>query len=111
MRNILVFIAALISFSGAAHAQPFVEVGVGAVVGGCIANGYSETAGPVLSAIRGSSDGSVAVHCSRGAVGIAAIGYQFTDRLSAQYEHMSSLPDGHDRGLEVLSIRYRYTFK
>ena len=110
MRNILVVITALVSFPSAANALPFVEVGVGAVVGGCIANGYSETAGPVLSAIRGSSE-SVNVHCSRGAIGIAAIGYQFTERLSAQYEHISSIPDGHDRGLEVLSIRYRYTFK
>jgi hypothetical protein len=111
MKHILVVIAALISFSGAAHAQPFIEVGVGAVVGGCIANGYSESAAPALSAIRGSPPEAVNVHCSRGAIGIAAIGYQITERLSAQYEHISSVPDGHDRGLEVLSIRYRYTFK
>lgn len=109
MKSILAIAA--IAFTGAAHAQPFIEVGVGAVVGGCIANGYSATPAPVLSAVRGAPAESVTVHCSRGSIGIAAIGYQFTDRLSAQYEHLSSIPDGHDRGLEVLSIRYRYTFK
>lgn len=113
----------LFLFAGAVHAQPFVEFGIGAVVGGCIANGYSGTisqarganrsiaSAPLLGVLRSLSVDHTQIDCSRGAIGIAAIGYQLTDQWSVQYEHLSSLPDSHDRGLELLSIRYRYTFK
>lgn len=87
-------------------AQPYIELGVGAQVGGCIYNAR-ETTGS-YSPIRG---GSVTPGCSRSPLGLLAIGYQFNDQWRIQWDHWSSLPDTKDRGMEILSIRYRYTFR
>lgn len=92
-------------FSSAAAAQPFIEVGVGAAIGGCITDqratrwervsyGYIQRPG-----------------CSRSPLGLIAVGYEFNDRWRIQWDHWSSIPDTRDRGMEILSIRYRYTFK
>lgn len=104
-------VLALVVASSAAHAQPFIELGVGAVTGGCIANGYSAASVSPLASIRGNVLPAIDVHCSRGAIGIAAVGYQLSDRWRVQYEHWSSLPDAGDRGLELFSLRYRYMFR
>lgn len=88
------------------HAQPFVEVGIGASVGGCIYRAGHTTLEP-LSA----KEYRVHPGCSRSPLGLLAIGYEFNDRWRIQWDHWSSIPDTRDRGMEILSIRYRYSFK
>lgn len=90
------------------HAQPFVEVGIGAAVGGCVYQGHrSELVALDKRLRRIDTD----ISCSRSPLGLVAIGYQFTPELRIQLDHWSSIPDTRDRGMEILSIRYRYTFK
>jgi len=95
----------LIMLAGApfmVFAQPFIEVGVGAVTGGCLFDKAS-----VQYANRRVFQ---SIDCSRNPLGLLAIGYQFDDRWRIQWDHWSSLPDV-DRGAEIVSIRYRYTFR
>lgn len=97
--------AILLAVSLSASAQPYIEVGVGTTTGGCLYRAGHTTLEPVGQAYR--------VHpgCSRSPLGLIAIGYQFTPELRIQLDHWSSIPDTRDRGMEILSIRYRYTFK
>lgn len=88
------------------HAQPFIEVGIGASVGGCIYRAGHTTLEPISA-----TEYWVHPGCSRSPLGLFAIGYQFTPELRIQLDHWSSIPDTRDRGMEILSIRYRYTFK
>lgn len=89
----------------AAFAQPYIELGVGTTTGGCLYRAGHTTLEPVGRAYR--------VHpgCSRSPLGLIAIGYEFNDRWRIQLDHWSSIPDTRDRGVEILSIRYRYSFK
>lgn len=98
--------AALMLCCSQAAAQPFIEVGVGANLGGCIYAGGGTT-------LSSPARNTFLVHpgCSSSPLGLIAIGYQFTPELRIQLDHWSSLPDTRDRGVEILSIRYRYTFK
>ena len=89
-----------------AVAQPFVEVGIGAGPGGCMYDGYQSEVVRMVRKSRITTD----ILCSRNPLGLAAIGYQFSDQWRVQLDHWSSLQD-RDRGVEILSIRYRYTFK
>jgi hypothetical protein len=102
MKRLLMILAALPCL---ASAQPFIELGVGAVTGGCLYNAR-ETVGS-YSPIRG---GSITPGCSRSPLGLIAVGYQFNDQWRIQWDHWSSIPDTRDRGMEILSIRYRFTF-
>jgi len=74
-----------------AFAGPFVEVGIGASVNthnNCIKDEYG---------------------CSDNPLGMIAVGWQ-QGALTIQAEHMSSLTEK-DPGLNVISIKYRYTFE
>ncbi len=97
---VTLLVAPCISF-----AQPYIELGVGTTTGGCLYRAGHTTLEPVGQAYR--------VHpgCSRSPLGLLAIGYEFNDRWRIQWDHWSSIPDTRDRGMEILSIRYRYTFK
>lgn len=81
-----------------AYADPFVEVGIGAYVGAseynCIWD-YNSSETP--------SSG-----CSNNPLGTFAVGYEYKG-FTIQAEHMSSLVEK-DRGLNLLSVRYRHTF-
>ena len=66
----------------------FLELGLGAAINGCIEGGPTG--------------------CSEDPLGIVSAGYQ-QGPIVLQYDHFSSIHD-RDRGLDVLSIRYRITF-
>ena len=86
-------------FVSAASAGPFIEVGIGAQLGpvaqdnGCISDWDDKNRKP---------------GCSGNPFGIAAIGWQQSG-FSIQVEHSSSLQEK-DKGLNVLSVRYRHDF-
>ena len=101
MAGVAVKLAALLLIPAAVSAQPFVEVGVGVGVGGCIARH-----GDVPRVV----EKRPAARCSGNPLGIVAIGYEISDQWRVQLEHWSSVAE-RDRGAEILSIRYRYTFK
>ena len=88
-----------------ANAQPYIEVGVGAATGGCLYHSSATTFKPVAQ--RGVM---VIEGCSRDPLGLFAVGYEFNDRWRIQWDHWSSIPDV-DRGVDILSVRYRHTFK
>lgn len=99
------FLAALCFFSLPAVSQPFVEIGVGHTLGGCIFDQH----GAKVDRMRGGGY-SFEPGCSGSPLGLFAIGYQFNDRWRIQLDHWSSLPDTNDRGVEIVSVRYRITF-
>ena len=101
----VLFNAALFLTPLAANAQPFIEAGIGVVTGGCL---YDERTDSVVK-VRPRVNAFIA-GCSRNPLGLIAVGYEFDDRWRVQLDHWSSLPDV-DRGAEIVSIRYRYTFK
>ena len=75
----------------------------------------STYAGPYIELGIGKADGCIQRYdnsreCSEAPLGIAAIGYT-NKGLSASVEHMSSIRDGQDYGLNLFSLRYRYEFK
>ena len=98
--------AILLAVSLSASAQPYIEVGVGAAIGGCVYHA-AETKHSWIDRTR------LQTHpgCSPNPLGLIAIGYQFNDQWRIQWDHWSSLPDTKDRGMEIISIRYRYTFR
>lgn len=95
LKNILL---SLILCASTAWAGPYVELGIGVKLGpntqdyGCISD----------------KDKYYKLGCSDNPLGIAAIGYEYKG-FSLQAEHQSSLQEK-DRGLDVMSIRYRYRF-
>lgn len=98
-------IAALL-LAGSAHARepliPYVEAGVGFVAGGCL---YRYGTADADRTING-------VECSRSPVTVFAAGVRIGDTgLRLQLEHWSAPLDTRDRGVEILSIRYRYEFR
>jgi hypothetical protein len=97
--------SALLLFPTAVCAQPFVELGVGAITGGCLYDARADDVVQVRPRVSVFVPG-----CSRNALGLAAVGYQISDRWRVQLDHWSSLQD-RDRGAEILSIRYHYTFR
>lgn len=89
-----------------AHARepliPFVEAGVGFVAGGCLYRYGTADAGLVVNGVE----------CSRSPLAIVAVGVRIGDTgLRLQLEHWSAPLDARDRGVEILSIRYRYEFR
>ena len=78
--------------SSVAQAEPFVEVGIGAVIDpyhwGCIKDGTG---------------------CSDNPVGSIAVGYEYKG-FSIQLDHTSSLVEK-DYGLNTISVKYRYTWR
>lgn len=96
-KSILIILTAL-SIS-TVSAGPYVEVGLGTQLGsvtqnnGCISDWKEKT----------NSYG-----CSSNPFGIVAVGYQHSG-FSIQVEHTSSLQEK-DRGLNMMSVKYRYDF-
>lgn len=88
-----------------ALAQPYIEIGIGYGLGGCV---YNQ---PQNRLERRQSEITFHPGCSRSPLGLFAVGYQFNDQWRIQWDHWSSLPDTKDRGMEIISIRYRYTFR
>ena len=84
-----------------ASAQWFAEVGVGHQLGGCLRDGwdasYDKQRDPRFI---------VDVHCSPNPLGLASIGYQWRSGFVIRWDHWSSLVEK-DRGLDVVSVRYR----
>ena len=104
----ILLVLALLAIPAIASAQPFVEVGIGAAVGGCVYQGHRSELVALDKRLRRID---TEISCSRSPLGLFAIGYEFNDRLRIQLDHWSSIPDTRDRGMEILSIRYRYSFK
>lgn len=109
-----------LTFAGAVHAQPYVEIGVGAAVGGCVEDGYTYTTNKAV--VRPSigpkpvTKVDVDVACSRNPLGVAALGYRTqplslpgAPRVEFRAEHWSSLQH-HDRGVDLVSARPRWEF-
>ena len=87
-------VAMLMIASAPAIAGPFAEVGVGQVISnGCIKDFDERTR---------------QWGCCNNPLGSVAIGWQHNG-LAIQAEHMSSLVEK-DKGLNVISIKYRYEF-
>lgn len=86
----------LLALAAPAHAQlvPFAEIGAGAALGGCI---YQDRV-----AVRPSAD---PVRCSRSPLAVLALGVR-SGRWSLQWEHWSA-PAQDDRGIEMVTLRYR----
>jgi hypothetical protein len=83
-----------------AQAQPFIELGAGGVTGGCIpASGKPNPDHRYGREL-----------CSPAPLGLASVGWQLPNGLSVQWEHWSSIATKHDRGLEIVSVRWRYTW-
>ncbi len=97
-------IAALVA-SGAYAREPlipFVEAGIGVVAGGCLYRYGTADAGLVVNGVE----------CSRSPVTVFAAGVLIGNTgLRLQLEHWSAPLDARDRGVEILSIRYRYEFR
>ena len=90
----LAITALLMSASANSIAGPFAEVGVGQIISdGCIKD-YDER--------------NQRMGCSNNPLGIVSVGWQYRG-LAIQAEHMSSLVEK-DKGLNVISIKYRYEF-
>lgn len=91
-------------FVSTATAQPFVEAGVGAVTGGCLYR-YRTDARPSADPVQ----------CSQTPVTVFAAGWQWHDRHDGewriQFEHWSAPMDARDRGVEFLTIRYRWVWR
>ena len=83
----------LLMASANSIAGPFAEVGVGQTLGDVCIKDYD-----------GKQWG-----CSNNPLGIVSVGWNFNG-LSIQAEHMSSLVEK-DKGLNIISIKYRYEFK
>lgn len=80
---------------------PFVEAGVGAVSGGCLYRYGTVDEGK-----------AVRVECSRSPVVVFAAGVRVGDTgLRLQFEHWSAPLDSRDRGVEMVTLRYRYEFR
>lgn len=99
-------VAAGVLLAASAHARepliPFVEAGIGFVAGGCMYRYGTVDADRV---VRG-------VECSRSPVTVFAAGLLIGDTgLRLQLEHWSAPLDSRDRGVEFISIRYRYEFR
>lgn len=75
-------------------AQPFAEIGFGAVVGGCMNRFRVEHPYPL--------------ECSRNPIGMLALGYEFGN-IRVQWEHWSGIVVK-DRGMEMVSVRYRWVW-
>lgn len=76
-----------------AYAGPFIEVGVGSTLGSeCITDVED----------NGSKG------CSKNPLGNVAVGYSYNG-FSVQAEHWSSLTEK-DKGLNIISVKYRYEF-
>ena len=80
-----------------AAAQPFIEFGLGAPTGGCIYRYYKTSESDPV--------------CSEKPLGLAAVGWRLPYGFSVQLDHWSSLATTKDRGLEILSVRWRWEFK
>ncbi len=108
----LVALVALVAilWSERAQAQPFVEVGVGTLSGGCLADGWE------WRQVRG--QWNLEQRCSGGPLGLAAIGYATqllpflpgAPRVEVRWDHWSSIPNGRDRGIDIVSARLRWEF-
>jgi len=83
-----------------ALAQPYVEAGIGAQLGGCIYRWRVEV----------EPDANPGT-CSRSPLAVVAVGWQISDRWRVQWEHWSAPLDSRDRGAEMLTVRYRFTFQ
>ena len=85
MNNIKILLFWLF-LANSANAAPYIEFGVGSTFGKC--------------------------DCTRldNPVGIVSVGYEFKNGLNLDVEHRSSMVRK-DYGSNVISIRYRYTFK
>lgn len=83
-----------------ALAQPFVEVGIGAQIGGCMYRWRVEA-----------TPNANPVTCSPSPLGVVALGWQITPTVRVQWEHWSALLDTRDRGVEMVTVRYRYNFR
>lgn len=81
-----------------AFAEPFIEVGLGKSIDSCIYQGPR-----YIEAGRN-------VNCSDNPLGYAALGYTHKG-FTATAEHWSSIVENNDPGVNILSIKYRYTFK
>ena len=72
-------------------AQPFVEFGLGSPTGGCI----YQSRGPV---------------CSEKPLGLASIGWDLPKGFSIRWDHWSSLSTAKDRGVDMISARWKLSF-
>jgi len=85
--------ALLLASLGAAHAGPYVEIGVSAI-DGCIAD-YDDKA-------RRSG-------CSDNPFGLLAVGYAW-EGFAIEAEHRSSLAEK-DEGINAITVKYRWEWK
>lgn len=108
-------VGALIIFHlsmGSATAQPFLELGAGAAIGGCLANGWR------YQIDHAERPGSAArwrfgQQCSSNPLGLLAVGYR-RGEWEIRLDHWSSVVPGeagYDRGVEILSLRRRWEWK
>ena len=87
-------LAALMMFAASsAVAQPFIELGLGAPTGGCIYRYYKTSERDPV--------------CSEKPLGLVAIGWKLPYGFAVQYEHWSSLATTKDRGVDIVSVRWR----
>jgi hypothetical protein len=91
---------AALFWSAPAHAQPFAEAGLGVSNGGCI---YRNRLAVMPNAWP--------VTCSSNPLAVIALGWRFGDSgWRLQWEHWSA-PLQDDRGVEMVTLRYRIDFK